>query len=67
MYKILGGNFKIHMDHSILARRPDLVLINKKKTCQLLDFAFPADHSESEKIDKFLDLAQKLKRTVEQL
>ena len=42
------------MDHPILARRPDLVLINKKKrTCQLMDFAIPGDHrvkiKESEK------------------
>ena len=33
------------MDHLIPARRPDLILINKKeRTCQLVDFAGPADH-----------------------
>ena len=30
MHKILS-DFEIQMDHLILARRPDLVLINKKK------------------------------------
>ena len=38
-HKILR-DFKIHMDHSISARRPDLILINKKKrTCHKVDFA----------------------------
>ena len=51
----------------ILARRPDLIIINKKKkkerTCRIVDFAVLADHrvklKESEK-DK--DLARKLKK-----
>ena len=42
-------------------RRPDLIIINKKKR----DFAIPADHKinlkESEKKDKYLDLARVLK------
>ena len=57
--------------HLIPARQPDLVLINRKKkkkkkrrTC-CLDFIIPADHrvkiKESEKIDKYLDLAWELK------
>ena len=49
------------------ARRPDLVLINKKqRTCKLVDFALPADHrvkmKENEKMDKYLDLARELKK-----
>ena len=61
------------MDHLMSARRPDLVLTKKKKkkkkkkrrkklkrTCRIVDFAVPADHSvklkESEKRDKCLDL-----------
>ena len=55
------------MDHLIPSRRLDLVLINmKKRTCHLVDFAISANHrekiKESEKIDKYLDLARKLKK-----
>ena len=33
------------MDHPILVKRQDQVLINKKKrTCQLMDFAIPTEH-----------------------
>ena len=62
-------DFEIKTDHPIPARRPDLVLINKKKkkekrTCQLVDF--PANHrvkmKENEKMDKYLDLARELKK-----
>ena len=38
----------------------------KKRTCQIVDFAVPADHrvklKESEKNDKYLDLARELKK-----
>ena len=63
-------DFDIQTDHLISARRPDLKVINKKKeNLQNLDFAVPADHriklKESEKKDKYLDLARELKKTVE--
>ena len=46
VYKILR-DFEIQMDHPILFRRPNLVLINKKKrNCHLMDFAVPIDHRE---------------------
>ena len=51
-----------------MARRPDLIIINKKKKrmCKIVDFAVPADHrinlKESEKKDKYLDLARELKK-----
>ena len=54
--------------HKVLwERRPDLIIINKKKrTCNIVDFAVPADHKiklkECEKKDKYLDLARKLKK-----
>ena len=59
-------DFDIHTDHLILARRPDLIIINKKKrTCKIVGFAVPADHrlklKECEKKDKYLDLARELK------
>ena len=57
--KLLWG-FNIHTDHLISARRPDLIIINKKKrTCKIVDFAVPA---ECEKKDKYLDLAKELKK-----
>ena len=38
-------DFEIQTDHLILARRPDRILINKKKrSCRIADFALPADH-----------------------
>ena len=60
-------------DHLISARRPNLIIINKKKkkrkkkrTCWIVDFAVPADHSvrlkESERKEKYVDLARELKK-----
>ena len=65
IHKILW-DFEIQTDHLNPARRPDLVLINKRKrTYLLVDFVIPADHrvkmKESEKINKYLDLARELK------
>ena len=65
VHKILW-DFEIQTDHLIPARRPDLVVINKKqKTCRLVDFSVLADHKvkskESEKKDKYLDLAREQK------
>ena len=54
--------------NQIPARRPDLIIINqkKKRICKIVDFAVPADHiinmKESEKKDKYLDLARELKK-----
>ena len=54
-------------DHLISARRPDLIIIDKKKRIyKIIDFAVPADHriklKEYEKKDKYLDLARELKK-----
>ena len=56
IHKILW-DVKIQTDHLISARRPDLVIVNKKKrTCRIVDFAVPSNHrvklNESEKKDK---------------
>ena len=32
------------MDHLISAKWADLVIVNNKKTCQIVDFAVTADH-----------------------
>ena len=60
--------FNIQTDHLIPTRRPDLIIINQKKKnriCKIVDFAVPADHrinlKESEKKDKYLNLARELK------
>ena len=60
-------DFNVQTDHLIPARRPDLIIINKRKRiCKIVDFAVPADHrinlKESEKKDKYLDLARELKK-----
>ena len=60
-------DFNIQTDHLIPARRPDLILINKRKSiCKIVHFAVPADHrinpKENEKKDKYLDLARELKK-----
>ena len=61
-------DFNIQTDHLIPARRPDLIINNnkKKRICKIVDFAVPADHrinlKESEKKDKYLDLARELKK-----
>ena len=60
-------DFNIQTDLLIPARRPDLIIINKKKRiCKIVDFAVPADHrinlKECAKKDKYLDLARELKK-----
>ena len=61
-------DFELDTDQLIPGRRPDQILINKKKiTCHWVDFAVPADRKmkieESEKLNKYLDLVRELKET----
>ena len=63
----LPWDFKKQTDHLIPARKPDLIIINKKKRiCKIVDFAVSADHrinlKESEKKNKYLDLGRELKK-----
>ena len=63
----LHWDFNIQMDPLIPARRPDLIIINKKKRiCKIIDFAVPTDLrinlTECEKKDKYLGLARELKK-----
>ena len=56
-YKILW-DFSIQTDHVIEARRPDLVVVNKKeRSCKIIDFAVPGDRrieeKEKDKIGKY--------------
>ena len=64
-HKILW-DMDIQTDKPIQARRPDVIIINKKeKFCQIVDFAVPADHriniKEKEKRSKYTELARELK------
>ena len=59
----------IKKDHLILARRPDFIVINKKKkrrTCKIVEFVVPADNriklKECEEKDKYHELAKELKK-----
>ncbi len=36
-------DFDIQTDRLILARKPDLIIINKKRTCKIVDFAVPVE------------------------
>ena len=60
--------FNIQTDQLIPPRRLVLTIINhkKKRICKIFDFAVPLDHrinrKESEKKDKYLNLARELKK-----
>ena len=55
-------DFDIQTGHLTLARRTDLLIVNKKKACQIVYFNVPTDHNVklkgSEKRDKHLDLSR---------
>ena len=56
------GDFRIRTDHPILARRPDLLLINKKKsTCHFSRSSGPQKEKNGT-IDKYQDLVRDLKK-----
>ena len=60
-------DFGIQTDHQISARRPDLIVIDKKmRTSKIVDFAFPADHriklKVCEKKNKCLDHGRDIKK-----
>ena len=47
-YKILL-DFSILADHVIEARRPDMVAVDKERSCKIIDFAVPGDSRIEEK------------------
>ena len=60
-------DFSIQTDHVTEARRPDLVVVDKKRrTCKIIDFAVPGDsrieEKEKEKIEKSQDLRRELQK-----
>ena len=59
-------DFSIQTDHVIEARRPDLVVVDKKeRSCKITDFAVPGDRieeKEKDKIKKYQDLGMELQK-----
>ena len=60
-------DFSIQTDHVIEARRPDLVVVDKKKRiCKIIDFAVPGDSSieekEKYKIEEYQDSRMELQK-----
>ena len=60
-------DFSIQIDHVIEARKPDLVVVDKKRrTYKIIDFAVPGDsgieEKEKEKIEKYQDLRRELQK-----
>ena len=64
-YKILW-DFSIQTDHVIEARRPDLVVVDKRRTCKIIDFAVPGysriDEKEKENTEKYQNLRRELQK-----
>ena len=59
-------DFSIQTDHVTEAQRLDLVVVDKKRTCKIIDFTVPGDsrieNKEKEKIKKYQDLRQELQK-----
>ena len=60
-------HFSIQTDHVIEARRPDLVIVDKKeRSCKIINFAVPGDsrieEKEKDKIEKYQDLGRELQK-----
>ena len=65
-YKILW-DFSIQIDHIIEARRPDLVVVDKKdRSCKIIDFVVPGgsriEEKEKCKTEKYKDLGRELQK-----
>ena len=60
-------DFSIQTDHVIEARRPDLVVVDKKeRSCKIVDFAVPGDsrieEKEKDEIEKYQSLGRELQK-----
>ena len=64
-YKILR-DFTIQTDHVIESQRTDLVVVDKERSCKIIDFAVPGDSmiekKEKRKIEKYQDLGRELQK-----
>ena len=60
-------DFSIQTDHVIEARRPDLVVVDKKeRSCKIIDFAVPGDRIEEKEKDK-IEKDQELERELQKI
>ena len=64
---IFSCSVSVRTDHEIGARRPDLVIIDKRdKSCQIIDVAISEDNGvrekEDEKVEKYQDLAREVRK-----
>ena len=59
-------DFSIQTDHVIEARRPDLVVVDKERSCKIIDFAVHEDSTiaekEKDKTEKYQDLGRELQK-----
>ena len=59
-------DFSIQTDHIIEARRPNLVVVDKERSCKIIDFAIPGvssiEEKEQDKIEKYQDLGRELQK-----
>ena len=59
-------DFSIQTDHVIEAQRPDLVVVDKERSCKIIDFAVPGDsrieEKEKDKIEKYQELGRELQK-----
>ena len=60
-------DFSIKTDHVIEARRPDLVVVDKKeRICKIIDFAVPRESKTEEKeknrMEKYQDLGREIQK-----
>ena len=63
--KVILWDFGIQTDHVMEARRPDLVVVDKKeRSCKIIDFTVPRDsrieEKEKDKIGKYQELGREL-------
>ena len=58
-------DFSIQTDHVTEARRPDLVVVDKERSCKIIDFAVPGDsriEKKKDEIEKHQDLGRDLQK-----
>ena len=66
-------DFSIQTDHVIGARRPNLVVVDKERSCKIIDFAVPGDSrieedsrssriEKKDNIEKYQDLGRELQK-----
>ena len=59
-------DYSIPTDHVIKVLRPDLAVVDKERSCKIIDFAVPVDSSieekKKDKIEKYHDLGRELQK-----